>query len=115
MVVKSSKFGKFLGCSRYPECKNIQPITLGIKCPKCNEGEIVERRAQRSRKLFYGCSRYPECDFISNNRPKLVKCEMCDSNYMLEKFTKKKGNFLECPKCKHKAEIEETEESEVKL
>ena len=114
MVVKSSKFGKFLGCSRYPECRNIQPITLGIKCPKCNDGEIVERRAQRSKKLFYGCSKYPDCDFISNNRPKLMKCEMCKNNYMLEKFAKKKGNFLECPKCKHKVEIEETEEVDAK-
>jgi len=59
MVVKSSRYGKFLGCSRYPECTNIMPITLGIKCPKCGEGEIVERKAQKSRKKFYGCSRYP--------------------------------------------------------
>ncbi len=110
MVVKSSRFGKFLGCSRYPECKNIQPITLGIKCPKCNEGEIVERRAVKTRKIFFGCSRYPDCDFISNSRPKLVKCEVCSSPFMLEKFTKKRGNYLECPNCKHKIESPEPEE-----
>ncbi|HJY64410.1 MAG TPA: type I DNA topoisomerase [Ignavibacteria bacterium] len=106
MVVKTSRYGKFLGCSRYPECKNIQPITLGIKCPKCKEGEIVERRAIKSKKLFYGCSRYPDCDFISNNKPRIEKCEMCGTDYMLEKFSKKKGNYLECPSCKHKVELE---------
>jgi DNA topoisomerase-1 len=106
MVVKSSKYGKFLGCSRYPECKNIMPITLGIKCPKCSEGEIVERKAQKSKKKFFGCSRYPECDFISNYRPNLTACEICGSPYMLEKHSKKKGGYLDCPKCKHKVVVQ---------
>ena len=113
MVVKSSRYGKFLGCSRYPECKNIMPITLGIKCPKCKEGEILERTAQKSRKKFYGCTRYPDCDFILNAKPRETKCEMCGNSYMLEKFTKKKGNFLECPECKHKVEIEENKEAQM--
>ena len=106
MVVKSSKYGKFLGCSRYPECKNIQPITLGIKCPKCGEGEILARKALKSKKTFYGCTRYPDCDFISNSKPRETKCEMCGNNYMLEKYSKKKGEYLECPECKHKVELE---------
>lgn len=106
MVVKSSKYGKFLGCSRYPECKNIQPITLGIKCPKCNEGEVLARKALKSKKLFYGCTRYPDCDFISNSKPRETKCEMCGNSYMLEKYSKKKGEYLECPECKHKVELE---------
>ena len=76
MVVKSSQYGKFLGCSNYPECKNIQPITLGIKCPKCKEGEILARKALKSKKTFYGCTRYPDCDFISNSKPRETKCEM---------------------------------------
>lgn len=109
MVVKSSKYGKFLGCSTYPECKNIQPITLGIKCPKCNEGEILERRATRSKKLFYGCTRYPDCDFISNGKPIMTKCEMCGNNYMVQKYSKKKGEYIECPQCKHKVETEQKE------
>jgi DNA topoisomerase I len=112
MVVKSSKYGKFLGCSRYPECKNIMPITLGIKCPKCGHGEIVERKAQKSRKKFYGCSRYPDCDFIANSKPNTTKCEMCGNDYMLEKYTKKKGSYLECPKCKHKIMIQQREVQE---
>lgn len=106
MVVKSSKYGKFLGCSNYPDCRNIQPITLGIKCPKCGEGEILARKALKSKKTFYGCTRYPDCDFISNSKPRETKCEMCGSSYMLEKYSKKKGEFLECPGCKHKVEIE---------
>jgi DNA topoisomerase-1 len=100
MVVKSSKYGKFLGCSRYPECKNIMPITLGIKCPKCGEGEIVERKAQKTRKKFYGCSRYPV------NK----ECDSCGNSYMLEKYSKKKGTYLECPECKHKIIITSDEE-----
>lgn len=106
MVVKSSKYGKFLGCSGYPDCKNIQPITLGIKCPKCKEGEILARKALKSKKTFYGCTRYPDCDFISNSKPRETKCEMCGNSYMLEKYSKKKGEYLECPECKHKVETE---------
>jgi DNA topoisomerase I len=106
MVVKSSRYGKFLGCSGYPDCKNIQPITLGIKCPKCGEGEILARKALKSKKTFYGCTRYPDCDFISNSKPRETKCEMCGKSYMLEKYSKKKGEYLECPECKHKVEIE---------
>jgi DNA topoisomerase-1 len=110
MVVKSSRYGKFLGCSRYPDCTNIMPITLGIKCPKCSEGEIVERKAQKSRKKFYGCSRYPDCDFISNYKPVNSKCTSCGNSYMVEKYTKKKGGYLECPECKHKITISTNEE-----
>ena len=112
MVVKSSRFGKFLGCSRYPECKNIMPITLGIKCPKCREGEIVERKTQKSRKRFFGCSRYPDCDFISNFKPVDKKCEECGNEYLVEKSSKKKGEYLECPNCKHQY-ASRTENAEV--
>lgn len=110
MVVKSSRFGKFLGCSRYPECKNIMPITLGIKCPKCGEGEILERSTKRSKKKFYGCSRFPDCDFISNYKPFDEKCENCSYYFMYEKYSRKKGRYLECPECKHQKIIEPAEE-----
>ena len=62
MRVRTGRFGKFLACSRYPECKGTRPFTLQIPCPKCGQGELVERRTRRG-KPFYGCSRYPECDF----------------------------------------------------
>lgn len=113
MLVKSSKFGKFLGCSRYPECKNIQPITLGISCPKCSKGEILERRAAKSRKIFYGCTLYPECDFISNDKPVNEVCEVCGNNYMVIKYSKKKGDYMKCPKCKNEKIIEYNGKEEV--
>ncbi|MGH2575985.1 MAG: type I DNA topoisomerase [Ignavibacteria bacterium] len=113
MVVKSSKYGKFLGCSRYPECKNIMPITLGIKCPKCSTGEVVERTAQKSRKKFFGCSRYPDCDFISNYKPIAENCGVCNNPYLLEKYSKKKGTYTECPVCKHQKIISPKQEVEV--
>lgn len=107
MVVKVGRYGKFYGCSNYPKCKGIKPITLGIKCPKCNEGEILERRGGKAKRLFYGCTRYPDCDFISNYKPVIQNCESCESNYLVKKTTKKDGDFIECPNCKAKYEIKE--------
>ena len=68
LLVKRGRFGRFIACSNYPECKHTEPITYG-KCPKCKEGDIVERRSKKG-KVFYGCSRYPECDFVSSRPPK---------------------------------------------
>ncbi|MCU0640891.1 MAG: type I DNA topoisomerase [Candidatus Margulisbacteria bacterium] len=70
MVVKRGRFGEFLACSGYPECKNIKPILkkLGVKCPKCGDGELAERRTKKGR-IFYGCSNYPKCDFATWQRP----------------------------------------------
>lgn len=74
MVVKYSKFGKFLACSGFPECHYTKPITMTndkgekIKCPKCQKGEIIKRRSKNGR-FFYGCSRYPDCDFTSWTKP----------------------------------------------
>lgn len=111
MVVKVGRYGKFYGCSNYPKCKGIKPITLGIKCPKCKEGEILERRGGKAKRLFYGCTRYPDCDFISNYKPVIQKCEACDSEYLVKKTTKKDGDFLECPNCKAKYELKEEAET----
>lgn len=106
MVIKVGRFGKFLACSSYPQCKNTKPIPLGIKCPKsgCN-GDVIERRSKRG-KLFYGCSNYPKCDFVSWNKPANKKCTSCGNNYLLEKYSKAKGNFLECPECKNIISLE---------
>jgi DNA topoisomerase-1 len=80
MVVKRGKYGAFLGCSRYPDCKNIQKIEnkTGIKCPKCNEGDIVERKSKKGR-VFYGCNKYPKCDFALWSKPTGEKCPDCGS------------------------------------
>ncbi|MDO9586062.1 MAG: topoisomerase DNA-binding C4 zinc finger domain-containing protein, partial [Syntrophales bacterium] len=69
MVIKEGRFGKFLACSGYPDCKNTQPLSMGIKCPTegC-KGEICEKRTKTGR-VFYGCSRYPDCKFSTRNKP----------------------------------------------
>jgi len=67
LLIKRGRFGRFIACSNYPECRHTEPITYG-RCPKCREGDIVERRSKKG-KVFYGCSRYPECDFVSNRPP----------------------------------------------
>jgi DNA topoisomerase-1 len=99
IVVKRSRYGFFYGCSNYPTCKNTKPITLGIKCPRCGEAELTERRTKR-KKVFYGCARYPACDFASWDRPLNSACSICGSNYLVEKFSQGKGNFVKCPACK---------------
>ena len=81
LVIRISKFGKFYGCSKWPECKFSQPLektSLGIKCPKCKKGEIVEKRTKKG-KIFYGCNQWPECDFALWNKPTGKKCPTCKS------------------------------------
>jgi DNA topoisomerase-1 len=93
MIIKYGRFGKFLACSGFPECKNTKPLnqqtkeppkTIGLKCPKCNQGEIVERRVSRGRargKIFWGCSRYPDCDYASWTNPvNKAKIKLPDSS-----------------------------------
>jgi DNA topoisomerase-1 len=78
MVIKLGRFGRFLACSGFPECKHTEKIQnkTGVRCPKCKEGELVERRSRKGR-VFYGCSRYPECDFSVWNRPLPTPCPVC--------------------------------------
>ncbi|HEY3298995.1 MAG TPA: topoisomerase DNA-binding C4 zinc finger domain-containing protein, partial [Armatimonadota bacterium] len=81
LVIRESRFGEFVGCSGYPECKTIisKPKNLGVKCPKPGcEGEVIEKRSKRG-KIFYGCDKYPDCDFVSWDRPLDRKCPKCDS------------------------------------
>ena len=95
MVVKSGKYGKFLACPGFPECKNTKPIIkpLNIKCRKCG-GDILERRTKTG-KIFYGCSNYPECDFSSWDKPANRTCEICGS-IMIERYTKDKKVIYKC-------------------
>jgi DNA topoisomerase-1 len=91
LVKKHGRFGEFIGCSAYPKCKYTRPITLGIKCPKCHEGEFVRRgsagRGGRPR-IFYGCSRYPDCDFTTPNIPIAEPCPKCGADFIVEKKSK---------------------------
>jgi len=101
MLLRWGKFGKFLGCSGYPECKNIQPlekpVDLGIKCPECKEGNIKERKS-RWGKVFYGCDKYPECKFATWDKPMPTPCPTCDSPILVEKVTKRAGRVHRCYK-----------------
>ncbi len=101
MLLRFGKFGKFLGCSGYPECKNIQPlqkpVDLGIKCPECKEGNIKERKS-RWGKMFYGCDKYPECKFASWDKPLPTPCPDCDSPILVEKILKRTGRTHRCYK-----------------
>jgi DNA topoisomerase-1 len=91
LVKKHGRFGEFIGCTGYPKCKYTRPITLGIKCPKCLEGEFVRRgsagRGGRAR-VFYGCSRYPDCDFTTPNQPLPEPCPKCGAEFIVEKKSK---------------------------
>jgi len=99
LVLKQSRYGKFIGCSNYPSCKFTKPFTTGIGCPKCKEGEIVERFT-KTKRTFYGCSRYPECDFVSWDKPVPTPCPSCKNDYLSHKYSQKKGEYLKCPECK---------------
>ena len=92
------RFGDFIGCQKYPKCKYTRPITLGIKCPKCNEGEFVRRGTAKGRgrgRIFYGCSRYPDCDFTTPHEPIAEPCPKCGAPFIVEKRTKQ-GTFRAC-------------------
>ncbi len=99
MVIKLGKFGKFLACSGFPECRNSKPLLqkIGVICPNCKEGEIVERRSKKGR-AFFGCERYPACDFVAWNKPVNEPCPRCGSPYMVE--AGRKGQ-IRCPACGH--------------
>lgn len=104
MVIKRGRYGRFLACSRWPECDFTKPLTTGVKCPMegC-DGELVERRTKRGR-IFYSCSRYPECRYTLSYRPLNEPCPSCGHPFLVEG---RKGVF--CPKdgCDYRREPEE--------
>ncbi|ENZ01777.1 DNA topoisomerase I [Clostridium thermobutyricum] len=116
MVIKRGRYGKFLACPGYPECKNAKPIVEEIEapCPKCG-GKIYAKRSKRGNK-FFGCANYPECDFVSWNEPVEKKCPEC-GEFMVKKYSKKSGEYLQCSnsECKYKEEkIDNKEKKEEK-
>jgi DNA topoisomerase-1 len=111
MVIKSGRYGKFLACSKYPECKNTKPLSTGIKCPE-DGGDIVERRSKKG-KQFWSCSNYPKCKFATWYRPVAKKCPQCGADFLLEKRDKT-GNmtsFCHKKECGYK-EVEKAPEEE---
>jgi len=109
LVLKHGRFGEFTACSNYPKCKFVKQKTIGVPCPNCSEGQVVERRSKRG-KTFYGCNRYPECDFVAWGKPIAEKCPDCGSSYMIEKWLKA-GGVAQCPngECKYKHPLEPVE------
>ncbi|MEX1030982.1 MAG: type I DNA topoisomerase [Paenibacillaceae bacterium] len=108
-VYKMGRFGKFLACSGFPDCRNTKPIVkdIGIVCSKCHTGQIIERRSKKGR-IFYGCNTYPECDFVSWDKPSIKPCPVCAS-LMIEKKSRN-GGELRCTQCDHKEELEDSNE-----
>jgi len=105
LVLRQGSYGEFVSCSGYPKCKYVkQNLIEGLKCPKCGEGDVAERKARRGN-IFWGCTNYPKCSFTSNLKPVAEKCPECGSPYLVEK-TLRSGVFLECPNKKKAAEEE---------
>jgi DNA topoisomerase I len=109
LVYKLGRFGKFLACSGFPDCRNTKPIIkdIGVTCPKCHEGKVVERRSKKGR-VFYGCDQYPGCDFVSWDRPSTKPCPSCGA-WMIEKRNKQ-GTKLQCTSCDHTEAVLDNEE-----
>ncbi|KOP82125.1 type I DNA topoisomerase [Cytobacillus solani] len=103
MVFKMGRYGKFMACSNFPDCRNTKAIVkeVGVKCPSCKEGNIIERKSKK-RRIFYGCDRFPECDFISWDKPLPRSCPKCE-NLLVEKKLKK-GVQVQCVECDYKEE-----------
>jgi len=103
MVVKKGRYGGFLACSGYPECKSTQSLNsngngkkIGLQCPQKDcDGEIVERTSKRG-KIFYGCNRFPECTFATWDKPLNRECPVCGAKFLVEKTTKKQGTVVYC-------------------
>ncbi len=96
MVIKLGRYGKFYACSNFPDCRHTQAIVkeIGVECPKCHKGQIIERKTKRNR-LFYGCNRYPDCDFTSWDKPVGRSCPKC-SQYLVEKKVRGGGKQVVC-------------------
>jgi len=95
MVYKLGRYGKFMACSNFPDCRNTKAIMklIDVKCPTCKEGEIVERKS-KTKRIFYGCNRYPECEFVSWDKPISRPCPKCSALLVEKKL--KKGVQIQC-------------------
>ncbi|REB09743.1 type I DNA topoisomerase [Sporosarcina sp. BI001-red] len=106
MVYKMGRYGKFMACSNFPECRNTKAIIkpIGVTCPLCKEGEVVERKSKKNR-IFYGCDRYPECEYISWDKPISRPCPKCESTLVEKRL--KKGLQIQCTECDYKEKPQE--------
>ncbi len=95
MALRTGKFGRFLACSDYPDCKTTKPFSTGVKCNACGKGDLVERRSKKG-KVFYSCSEYPRCTFATWDRPIPEPCPLCEAPFLVEGHTKKEGTVIKC-------------------
>jgi DNA topoisomerase-1 len=100
MVIKVGRFGKFLACSGYPDCKTTMPyaVKTGVSCPKCG-GELV-KRVSKKKKVFYGCIKFPKCQFTVNRRPIAQPCPGCGN--LLVQY---REGWAKCVACQHKVKL----------
>ncbi|MGA9525447.1 MAG: type I DNA topoisomerase [Myxococcaceae bacterium] len=112
MVIKRGRFGRFLACSGYPECKTSRPLSIGVSCPDCKQGYLTERRS-RFGKIFFGCNRYPDCKFAAWDRPLPEACPSCQGPYLVQKFSKREGPYIACPnkECDYRRAVEQPAEA----
>ncbi len=105
MIIRHGRYGEFTSCSGYPDCKYVKQNFIGVKCPLCEEGELVEKRARKGN-TFYGCSKYPKCKFTSAAKPVAEKCPDCGHEYLVERM-RKDGTVIACPnkECDYEREI----------
>ncbi|OLS42092.1 type I DNA topoisomerase [Bacillus sp. MRMR6] len=103
MVFKMGRYGKFMACSNFPDCRNTKAIVkeIGVTCPKCKEGNIIERKSKKKR-LFFGCDKFPGCEFISWDKPLPRSCPKCEGPLVEKKL--KKGVQVQCTECDYKEE-----------
>jgi DNA topoisomerase-1 len=106
LVMRHGRYGEFISCSGYPQCKWIKQNYIGVPCPECKGGEIVEKKARRRGNIFYGCSNYPKCKFTCAHRPIAEACPECGSPYLVLKNLKS-GPMIACPNNKRTAEEED--------
>ncbi|MFN0252254.1 MAG: type I DNA topoisomerase [Kofleriaceae bacterium] len=112
MTVKRGRFGSFLACTKYPECKTTKPISLGVKCPRPGCGGFIAEKRSRRGKPFYGCSNWAkkQCDFVAWDKPIPQPCPTCQAKFVLKKETKR-GITLRCMECDWQQGVADPEES----
>ena len=113
MVYKYGRFGRFLACPGFPECKNVKSIQkeIGVDCPFCGDksgGKVVERRSKKGRK-FFGCSEYPECNFISWYPPAKIRCPECGSYCVIKRSKNREMVACSQKECSYQIPLQEAE------
>jgi len=98
LLYKRGKYGRFIGCTNYPDCRYTRPISTGVDCPRCKKGYLTEKKSRRG-KVFYSCSTYPTCDYAQWDRPIPEKCPTCGHDHINEKSTRRGKGPITCPNC----------------